>query len=89
MGGFPVNNIVMRKVALTGQYQRVSPHPVTASVTISCPPTNQGDVFFKGDDGGDVPWTAGEYHRFNGVDLSSLQVKGTPGDIVTIVGGSW
>ena len=83
------NNIVMRKVVLTGQYQRLSAQSVIASVTITCPPSNQGAALFKGDDGSDVPFVAGEYHKFNGIDLSSLQVKGTPGDVVTIVGGSW
>ena len=84
-----MNNIVMRKILLTGEYQRVSAQSVIASVTVSCPPTNQGVALFKGDDGSDVPFVAGEYHKFNGIDLSSLQVKGTPGDVVTIVGGSW
>ena len=84
-----MNNVVMRKIVLTANYQPVSTQPVIASVTVSCPPTNQGAALFRGDDGSDVPFVAGEYHKFNGIDLSSLQVKGTPGDVVTIVGGSW
>lgn len=84
-----MNNIVMRKVVLTSEYQRVSAQSVTASVTVTCPPTNQGEAMFKGDDGGDVPWSPGEFHALRGIDLSNLQVKGTPGDIVTVVGGAW
>lgn len=83
------NNIVMRKIVLTDQYQRLSAQSVIASVTITCPPSNQGDVLFKGDDDSDVPWSPSEFHSLRGVDLSSIQVKGTPGDIVTVVGGAW
>ena len=83
------NNIVMRKVVLTDQYQRLSAQSVIASVTVTCPPSNQGAALFKGDDGSDVPWSPSEFHALRGVDLSSIQVKGTPEDIVTVVGGAW
>jgi len=84
-----MNNVVMRRIVLTGSYQPVATQRVTASVTVSCPPTNRATAFFKGDDGADVPWVPGEFHEFNGIDLSSLQVKGTAGDVVTVVGGTW
>ena len=43
----------------------------------------------EGDEGADVPWVPGEWHEFNRVNLAEVQVKGTPGDIVTVVGGTW
>jgi hypothetical protein len=46
-------------------------------------------VFFQGDDGSDVPWVPGEYHAVYRVDLSRILVKGTPGDQVTVIGGTW
>jgi len=45
-------------------------------------------VNFKGDDGSDVPWVPGQWHEFMNVDLKDFQIKGTPGDVVTIVGGT-
>ena len=84
-----MNNTIMRKITVTGAYQRLSATPLVASVSISCPPTNTGVVYFKGDDGSDVPWTSGEWHEFVRINLADVQIKGTAGDVVTIVGGSW
>jgi len=84
-----MNNVVMRKITVTETYQPLSETQLIASVTISAQPTNSGAVLFKGDDGTDVPWLAGEWHALVRVDLSAIRVKGTPGDVVTVVGGSW
>ncbi len=84
-----MNNIIMRKIVLTAGYQQLSSVPLVASVCISCPPGNAGVTYFKGDDGSDVPWQPSEWHRFVRVNLSDIQAKGTPGDILTLVGGSW
>jgi len=84
-----MNNIVMRKITVTADYQPLVSGSLVASVTISTPPTNSGNVLFKGDDGSDVPWVPGEWHEFRSIELASIQVKGTPGDVVTVVGGTW
>jgi hypothetical protein len=84
-----MNNIIMRKIVLTGSYQQLSSVPLVASVCISCPPDNTGIATFKGDDGSDVPWQSGEWHKFVRVNLTDIQAKGTAGDILTIVGGTW
>ena len=84
-----MNNVVMRKITVTGDYQPLVSASLVASVTISTPPTNVGNVLFKGDDGSDVPWVPGEWHEFRSIELASIQVKGTPGDLVTVVGGTW
>jgi len=84
-----MNNVVMRKVTVGAAYAPLSTTALVASVTISCPPANAGNVVFKGDDGSDVPWVPGEWHDFRGVNLAEIEVKGTPGDAVTIVGGTW
>ncbi|MCX7806091.1 MAG: hypothetical protein N3A38_12995 [Planctomycetota bacterium] len=83
------SNVVMRKVTVTGSYAKLSASSLVASVEISTPPDNAGNVLFKCADGSDVPWVPGEYHFFKSVDLSTIEVKGTPGDIVTIIGGTW
>jgi len=84
-----MNNVVMRKITVTGDYQPLISGSLVASVTISTPPTNAGNVLFKGDDGSDVPWVPGEWHEFRSVELATIQVKGTSGDVVTLVGGTW
>jgi len=40
-------------------------------------------------DGTDVIWIRGEWHTMIRVDLSTIYVKGTPGDVVFVVGGTW
>ena len=84
-----MNNVVMRKITVTGEYQPLVSASLVASVTVSTPPTNSGNVLFKGDDGSDVPWVPGEWHELRSIDLAGIQVKGTPGDVVTAVGGTW
>ena len=84
-----MNNIVMRRIEVTADYQPVSNVQLIASVTISCLPTNGGTVYLRGDDGSDVPWVPGEWHVFKNVNLGEIVVKGTPGDVVTVIGGTW
>jgi len=83
-----MNNVLMKKIVLTAEYQRLSDASLVASVTISCPPLNAGSATFKVDSD-EVPWVPGEYHEFRSIDLFDIQVKGTPGDIVTVIGGTW
>jgi len=84
-----MNNLIMRKVDVTGNYRPLVSEKMVCTVTISAPPTNVGNVFFKGDDGSDVPWLPSEWHGLVRVNLADIQVKGTVGDVVTIVGGTW
>ena len=84
-----MNNVVMRKINVTGSYQPLVTGTLVASVTISALPTNSGTVYFRGDDGLDVPWLAGEWHEFQSVNLAEIRVKGAVGDAVTVVGGTW
>ena len=84
-----MNNVIMREVDVTASYQPLVAGSLVGSVTISCPPSNTADVLFKGDDGSDVPWLPGEWHDLVRVNLAGIEVKGTPGDVVTVVGGTW
>jgi len=84
-----MHNIIMRTVPVTAEYQPLSPTSLVGSVTISTLPSNSSDVFFRGDDGSDVPHQPGEWYEYFSVDLSEIFVKGTPGDVVKIVGGTW
>lgn len=84
-----MNNVIMRKIVVTADYQPLVSDRVIGSVTISTPPTNAADVIFQGDDGSEVPWIPGEWHEFRSINLAELVVKGTPGDVVTVKGGTW
>ena len=84
-----MNNTIMRTITVTADYQPLASQRLVGSVTISCPPGNAGPVIFKGDDGSEVPWIAGEWHSFRSIDLSAVLVKGMPGDTISIVGGTW
>ena len=84
-----MNNLYMRKIDVTAGYQPLTEERIVLTVTISAPPTNTGNVFFKADDDSDVPWIPGEWHDLQRVNLAEIQIKGTPGDVVTVVGGSW
>jgi len=84
-----MNNTVMRKVVVTGEFAALASKQTVASVTISCPPGNAGNVLFRGDTGQEVPWVPGEWHAFQRIDLAAVEIKGTPGDAVTVVGGTW
>ena len=84
-----MNNIIMRKIDVSENYTPLASEKTVCTVTISAPPTNAGNVLFKGDDGSDVPWLAGEWHTLTSINLADIQIKGTVGDLVTLVGGTW
>ena len=84
-----MNNVFMRKIDVTENYTPLVSEKTVLTVTISAPPTNAANILFKADDGSDVPWTPGEWHQFSSINLAELQVKGTPPDVITIIGGTW
>ena len=84
-----MNNTIMRKIDVTADYQPLASGRLVGSVEISCSPDNAGAAYFLGDDGSDVPWVPGEWHHFRSVNLAEIKVKGTAGDVVTVVGGTW
>lgn len=82
------NNVIMRKIVLTANYQKLNGTSLVCNCDISCVPTNAADATFRTAEGQEVPWAKGEYHPFVGVDLNQIEVKGTPGDVVTVVGNT-
>ena len=84
-----MNNIVQRRIVLDGSWQALAAAPLIATVDISCLPSNTGPVSFQGDDGSEVPWIPGEWHQFVSVDLAAIRVRGTIGDALTVIGGTW
>ena len=84
-----MNNTIMRTVDVTADYAALASEKTVASVALYCPSTNAGTVYVEGDTGQDVPWAPGEWHGFENVNLAEIRVKGTPGDAVLVVGGTW
>lgn len=86
-----MNNVIMRKIVVTDQWQPLSATSLVGSVTVSTPPTNVAQVLFRipSEPAHEVPWVSGEFHELVRVDLSTIEVKGTPGDLVTVIGGTW
>ena len=85
-----MNNVVMRTIPLTAEFRPLSAQEVeVASVDITAPPSNQQPVIFAGDDGSEVAFIPGEFHLFWRVNLGAIRVRGNPGDVLTLVGGTW
>ena len=84
-----MNNLIARKVDLTTSYQPLASERTVVTVTLSVPPTNAETAYLSGDTGQDIPLVAGEWHTLHHVDLSEILVKGTSGDVVTLIGGTW
>lgn len=84
-----MNNAVMRKIDVTATYTALASTSTIATVTISALIDNAADVYLEGDTGDDVPLVAGEWHTFESVDLSRMKVRGTVGDAITAIGGTW
>lgn len=80
----------MRTITVTEDWQPFTEKDLeVATVDVQATPTNGAPVIFLGDTGQEVPWVPGEYHTLARINLAELRVKGTPGDTVTIIGGSW
>jgi len=82
------NNVFMKQIAVTATPQPLGDRSVF-TVDVSCPPTNSAPVYFRANGGDEVPWIASEWHRLERIRLSEITVRGTPGDVVSIVGGTW
>ena len=84
-----MNTVIQRKIDVLPDYRPLSDTRLVGTFEISALPTNADVVYFLGDDGSDVPWNCGEWHQLVRVDLSTIQVKGTIGDSISLVGGTW
>ncbi len=83
------NSIILRTVEVTEEWRPLSPEPLVGTVDVSTPPTNSGPVFFKAGVGEEAWFLPGEFHAFQRIPIHSVFVKGTAGDMVTIIGGTW
>ncbi|HOD84865.1 MAG: hypothetical protein BWX88_05185 [Planctomycetes bacterium ADurb.Bin126] len=86
-----MNNVILRKINVTGSWQPLSAARLIGSVTIATPPANAGNVLFRNaaEPTQEVAWVPGEWYDFYRIGLSEIEVKGSVGDAVTVVGGTW
>ena len=83
------HHVVMRRIEMSSEYRPLSDRSLIVSAEIGAPPTNTGPVYFRGDLGDDVLWPPGSFHFVQNVDVSLLFARGEPGDVVTVIGGTW
>lgn len=83
------NNVVLKTIDLTGDYQPLAAASLVASVTVSAPPANSASATLRTPDGAEVNFAPGEWHTLHRVDLARLEAKGEAGDALSIVGGTW
>ena len=80
---------IIRQASLTSEYAPVSETSEVCFVTLSAPATNQHTANVLGDDGAtDVPMSPGQQFPLHAVDLADIRLKGTAGDVITIIGSS-
>ena len=77
---------VLRTITLGASYAPLSVVPLIGNFTITAIGSNSGPCYFLGDDASDVIVAVNNWFEFVGVDLAALQMKGTPGDKVTVIG---
>ena len=83
-----MNNPYMKNVVVTADYVPLETERTVLSVMIQCPLTNADVVYFRGPGFEDIAWQPGEWNPMVGVNLADIEVRGTPGDVVAIRGGS-
>jgi hypothetical protein len=79
------NALFDRSITLTANYVAVAAGFLFWG-TILAAANNVGAAYMKGDDGSDCIIPDGVAVKLDGVDLGQLQLKGTAGDLVAIIG---
>ena len=84
-----MNNLIARKIDFTTAFAPLAVKRTVATITITAPPTNSDVAYLQGDTAQEVPLVPGEWHTFQRVNLADIQVKGSVGDKLTLIGGTW
>ncbi len=84
-----MNNLIARVIDLTAAFLPLSSVRTVGTITITAPPGNSDAAYLQGDSGQEVPLAPGEWHRLERVNLADIQVKGSVGDKLTVIGGTW
>lgn len=77
----------MKTIRVSSSERQLAAARTVGDFEVSCPPSNAGNIAFRAAGGNQTQWIPGESHRLENVDLGTILVAGTDGDVVTIVGG--
>jgi hypothetical protein len=80
--------LIKLRVVLATTYIPLTDTTLVASGTITNEGTNTAYLYAAGETYEDVELGAGKQFRVSGIDLSTISVKGTAGEIVTFIGQS-
>ena len=84
------NNLILRRIEVTTEWTPLSPVPLVGTVHVSAPPSNAGTVSIRAGAGEQIDFIPSEFHQFIRVSLDQIEVRSdTPGNVLTIVGGTW
>ena len=84
------NNLILRKIEVTPEWKPLSPVPLVGTVDVSAPPSNSGPVFIRSGKGEESFFIPAEFHCFQRVALDKVEVRSdTPGNELTLIGGTW
>ena len=79
--------ILIQSIAVSAAWQPLAASRTVMTASITTSPANTQPVQFRVDGGATVPWPAGVSNTLVSVDLSRIEVSGTSGDTVLVVGG--
>lgn len=79
--------ILIQSITVSAAWQPLAASRTVMTASITTSPSNTQPVQFRVDGGASVPWPAGVANTLVGVDLSRIEVSGTSGDAVLLVGG--
>lgn len=78
--------LISLRVVLADSYIPLSSTTLVGSVTITNEGSHTAYLVGSTETYADIELGTGKQIRLNGVDLSTIQVKGTAGEIVTVIG---
>ena len=84
-----MNNSIFIEKDVTAGFQKLSDAELVASGELMTPPGNAADVEVKGSNASAVHFKAGQSNPFRSINLAEIQFKGTAGDKIVFVGGTW
>ena len=82
------SNAIVKSLTLTASWQKISDVSLVGSVTIALPRGNSGDASVRVSGGSTETWPKDTSAVLAGVDLSTIEFKGTAGDLVLVSGNT-
>ena len=81
-------NAIIKSLTLTASWQKVSDVSLIGNVTIALPRSNSDPASVRVNGGSTETWPKDTSAVLEGVDLSTIEFKGTAGDLVLIAGNT-